>query len=161
MLTPVKVIFLDFDGVLNSLAFLNGGAHELGDLDPAAVARLERLVARSGAKVVISSTWRLKYSPAELRARLAAQGFTGEIIDCTPELPAGSVPASGYFFPRCQEIRAWLTSRRVAPERFVILDDADFEVDELAELQSCFVRTDVAHGLVDADVEIALRILEG
>lgn len=155
------MIFLDFDGVLNSLAFLGGGAHQLGDLDPAAVARLERLAARSGAKVVISSTWRLLRSTAELRERLAAQGFTGEILDCTPQLPGDSPAARGSLFPRCEEIRAWLAAQRDAPERFVILDDADFEVDDLAELQACFVRTDVAHGLRDEDVEMALRILEG
>ena len=157
----MKVIFLDFDGVLNSIAYFEAGAHELGDLDPAAVARLERLVARSGAKVVISSAWRLKHSPVELRARLAAQGFTGEILDYTPELPAGAATAHGWFLPRCEEIRAWLAAQSESPERFVILDDAELQAHELAELQACFVRTDVARGLLDEDVEVALRILEG
>jgi hypothetical protein len=156
----VKVVFLDFDGVLNSLAYLQVAPRQLGDLDPVAVARLDRLVARSGAKVVVSSTWRLRYSLAELRGKLAENGFTGEVLDCTPELPAGAVPA-WCLFPRCDEIRAWLAMLPQAPARFVILDDADLELEELAELSASFVRTDVAVGLLDEDVERALRILEG
>ncbi len=80
----MKVIFLDFDGVLDSAAFLAAGPHQLGDLDPAAVACLNRVVARSGARVVVSSAWRLQCSPDELQARLAARGFVGEITRARP-----------------------------------------------------------------------------
>ncbi|MFS8068824.1 MAG: HAD domain-containing protein [Byssovorax sp.] len=158
----MKVIFLDIDGVLNSAAFFASGPHGFGDIDPAPVARLEQLLARSGAQVVISSTWRLAFSPAELRARLAAKGFTGEILGCTPEVPTRATSILGaFFFPRCAEIRAWLAAQAVPPERFVILDDAELEPADLVELQPCFVRTDPERGLQDGDVEAAVRILEG
>jgi hypothetical protein len=158
----VKVIFLDIDGVLNSAAFFASGPHGFGDIDPGAVARLQQLLARSGAEVVISSTWRLVCSPAELRARLAAQGFTHDLRGCTPEVPHRAASILGAFhFPRCEEIRAWLAAQTVPPERFVILDDAELEPADLAELEPCFVRTDPQRGLQDEDVEAAVRILEG
>ena len=161
MKSPVKIVFLDFDGVLNSSAFLSTGAHQLGDLDPVAVVRLDRLVARSGSQVVVSSAWRLQCSLPELRARLAARGFTGEVLGTTPELPASAGVAGVWSLPRCAEIRAWIAAQDEPPTGFVILDDAELEPDELGELQACFVRVDAAIGLRDEDVEAALRILDG
>lgn len=155
----MKVVFLDFDGVLNSAAFFGAGPHQLGDLDPVAVARLNHLVARSGARVVVSSAWRLQCSPTELEARLAAQGYLDGLLGVTPTVPLDAT-ASVWSLPRCAEIRAWLAARPEPPTHFVILDDAPLSPTELAELQPCFVRTDDAHGLRDEDVEAALRILE-
>lgn len=72
----MKVIFLDFDGVLNSLRTMVGfkgkpswpltERHELSsyhpNLDPVAVGLLKRTVEETGAKIVVSSTWRLSSS---------------------------------------------------------------------------------------------------
>ena len=78
----MRVIFLDFDGVLNSDSFFraNDGRYVPGALDPGAVARLTALVARTGAKVVIASTWRLDYTLERIREILAKHGFVGEVI---------------------------------------------------------------------------------
>ena len=46
-----KYIFLDFDGVINT---------QNGKFDKNAVANLRRLLERTDANVVISSTWRLQ-----------------------------------------------------------------------------------------------------
>ncbi len=46
-----KYIFLDFDGVINT---------QNDKFDKKAVANLRRLLVRTDAKVVISSTWRLQ-----------------------------------------------------------------------------------------------------
>ena len=59
----MKVIFLDIDGVLNC-----SKTHNPRNLpyviDPKLLKRFERLLERTGAKVVLSSTWR--YDPAGL-----------------------------------------------------------------------------------------------
>lgn len=147
------IVFLDFDGVLNSSVFL-GARHRAGDdsidqIDPEAVARLSRIVSASGADVVISSTWRLAFTLADLRGRLNAHGFTGRVIDRTPNLPDED---------RAAEILAWLADPpRDRPETFVIVDD-DGDAG-LRELAPHFVRTDFTHGLQDRHVERALRIL--
>jgi len=73
----VKVIFLDIDGVLN------GGWHKEHGFDWAltrAIRNLNALVARTGAKVVISSAWRLEMNVEALRQVLAGWGAEVEII---------------------------------------------------------------------------------
>ena len=61
-----KIIFLDFDGVLNTehnqnMLLYHGKARndKHGTLfDPKAVAQLERIIAETGADVVIESSWK-------------------------------------------------------------------------------------------------------
>jgi hypothetical protein len=74
----MNIIFLDFDGVLNSRPFfanriaearieLYETLGEAADSDPANVAELERLVQATGASIVISSSWRHCHRLDELR----------------------------------------------------------------------------------------------
>lgn len=154
----MRVIFLDIDGVLNSIRYYEtelGKAHIealeypslewwASGIDPAAVTRLNQLIAQTGAKVVISSTWRYGAPEGWLQKVLEARGFEGEVIGATPHFPELS---------RKYEISAWLNEHK--PEAYVVLDD-----DADAEIQGRFVRTGHHFGLLDKDVEEAKRILE-
>ena len=51
----MKLIFLDVDGVLNSAEWLETNQ---GEIDPAKVRLLKQMIDATGAKVVLSSTWR-------------------------------------------------------------------------------------------------------
>jgi hypothetical protein len=85
----VKVIFLDFDGCLNSAAYLKSRPEDervgVIGLDRAAVARLNRLVHATGASIVVSSTWRHGRSVAQLAKILCEVGFEGYVLGATPE----------------------------------------------------------------------------
>lgn len=140
---PRRVVFLDIDGVLNSHAYFI--TQQLGTLmdvlDPAAVLRLDALARRSGARVVISSSWRVKRPLDRLSAMLREHGFQGEVIGATPVLS----------LPRSLEIQAWLDAAPEPPDAFVILDDG--EMDHLADR---LVQTTFEEGLTDEHVEEAL-----
>jgi HAD domain in Swiss Army Knife RNA repair proteins len=153
-----KIIFLDFDGVLNSARYNAGHSFEANfsdpplelewwadGLDPAAVALVDSLARRTGAKVVISSAWRGGLSLGALRRILELRGFTGEVIGVTPQL-SGS--------PRCEQIRTWLLAHGQQVANFVILDD-----DGEADVGGRFVQTDSDLGLTEADVERAAALL--
>lgn len=134
-----RLVFLDIDGVI--------APYDAGDeLDPACVARLNRVVSTAGADVVIISSWREVLPLAGIEAALRASGFTGRIAGATPVMVSAT---------RSAEVTAYL--RSVAPRGgFVILDDAGpYE----AALASRVVRVAADVGLQDADVEEALRIL--
>ena len=66
------MIFLDIDGVLAPIRQWD----RYGDLDPMCIGVLNEIVARGGADVVISSTWRYGKTVAELQEMLDAGGFT-------------------------------------------------------------------------------------
>lgn len=153
----MKVVFLDVDGVLNSAAYLyaaerawpegtpfEGNQHL--ELDPPAVARLNRIVRESGAKVVISSSWRFGNTPAEMQEILRRRGFEGEVV--------GDTPRDGHGAVRGLEIQAWLDGHP-GVESFVILDDDS----DMAHLAPRHVRTRFSDGLLDEHVDAALAAL--
>jgi hypothetical protein len=177
----VHVIFLDVDGVLNSEAFLRKREDEhrgLGHTEPAspkrettctcfqlerqidrdAVTRLNRLVAATDAKIVISSSWRKLLDPPELHRVIVEHGLVAEIIDETPD--GYNDPAMRATFGhidrifRGHEIDLWL-SQHPEVDRFVILDDgSDMEMHK-----NRLVQTDFHEGLLDEHVELAIRVM--
>ena len=115
----MKVIFLDIDGVLTSDATPNPRNFPY-IVDSDLLDRFRKLVNKTGATVVLSSTWRV--DPV---GRLAAEFYKIPFSDVCPDMPDA---------PRCEEMEAWLRSH---PEvtRYVVLDDANDCLDELPLFQ--------------------------
>lgn len=135
---------------------LNLAIRDLRSIDPVGVAFLNDLLARSGAKVVVSSTWRKWYPPDVMAKVLSHSGFTGEVIGATPyDLPRIQEGPYATSYPlRGHEIQHWLDSQSEPPTHFVILDDDT----DMAHLSDRLVRTDMAVGLTRENVEQALRL---
>jgi hypothetical protein len=115
----MKVIFLDIDGVLNSDETSN--PRKLPYIvDRKLLTRFKRVLKRTGAKVVLSSTWR--YDPAGL---FSAKYNGLRFLDITPDMPRRS---------RRDEILTWL-KQHPKVNRFAVIDDDDDELDELPLFQ--------------------------
>jgi hypothetical protein len=154
----VKIIFLDFDGVLNCRATIERADRATEDnprwhethVDLEMVERLNDLLKRSNAHVVVSSSWRLGYDLEELKGILHRRGLNEEhlfrFISVTPKLRA----ERGY------EIQEWLDGFPITKQdTFVILDDDS----DMAHLIPFLVHTSFEVGLTDAHVEAALAVL--
>jgi hypothetical protein len=150
----MKILFLDFDGVLNSHKWIGANQHLFNskqlfmhsDVDSEAVARLQRIVDATGAKVVISSTWRRFSTRVALQAILRKHGFTGEVLGLTPVLNT----------KRGHEIQQWLDENGPI-ESLVILDDDS----DMVHLLDKLVQTTFDLGLQDEHVEKAVTLLMG
>lgn len=149
-----RVVFLDLDGVLNSDAWFD--ARELRavnttyltyNIDPVALARLNRLCATTGAYLVFASTWRHGYSLRRLNREFTRAGCTARFIGKTPDLPNA---------PRGLEIARWLADYHAPICAFVILDDGA----DMGDLQPRLVQTDHQVGLLDTDVDRAIALLK-
>lgn len=146
----MKVIFLDIDGVLNGWDlseyvkyniwnivpskkikdFIRSLSHYT-DVDKKRVKRLGKICKKTGAKVVLSSSWRnglLNYNGTRHYDSDINKLFWNlidkyriEVIDKTPRLRTS--------YKREDEIKAWL-SEHSEVDNFIILDDED------ADLQS-------------------------
>ncbi|MDI3290803.1 HAD domain-containing protein [Polyangium sp. 15x6] len=153
----MKIVFLDFDGVLNHyLMLLNEDRDARKQFSPPAVERLNAIVKRTGARVVVSSSWR-EWTPVDaLRKLLAAEGFVGEVLDHTPILHPRTmrVPDPNPGQTRCMEIMQWLDACPERPESFVALDDLELEL-----LAAYHVKTESDTGLLDTHVEMAIDLL--
>ena len=163
----MKYIFLDIDGVFNSTDYCNSIeyltetsgmsdaqimliAHHT-HLDPKAIELFDQLVERSGATVILSSTWRVRYSVDEMNEMLKGRGAKFQLADRTPVL-FGKLSSR---IPRGKEIAEFLKKNK--PESFVILDDHD----DMLHLKPQLIQTNPRHGLTPDDVEKALKILNG
>lgn len=157
------IVFLDFDGVLNHLDWMRGKGRPHPPFDPACVRRLAQICEQTGARIVVSSSWRAMGAapPLERLAWLrglltgAGLGARGEVIGMTPDLserPGGGVWRT---VERHEEIRAWLAANEA--DAFVILDD-----DNDAAIEGHFVQTSFENGgLLDEHVGAAIKILRG
>jgi hypothetical protein len=148
----MKIIFLDIDGVLNSRKWAEAHIEQHPSdhrfmrekLDKDAVARVQKIIDATGAKVVISSTWRILNSLESIKKILSDHGLRGDVIGVTPQ----------QCLNRGSEIQEWLTEH--APiDSFVILDDDD----DMAHLMDRLVDTSFETGLQDEHVEQAIQLL--
>lgn len=157
-----KIIFLDIDGVLNSVDYYEQVKDCKGykEINPEKVKLLKEIVERTGAKIVLSSTWRdlsrRKCEPDHslytyLIDTLREYGL--EIIEHTPYIEED----------RPKEIKAWLDKQSDKGTRFVSLDDdfPKYKYDE-AGIGTCLVKTSFYEkdgGLKREHVEKAVGIL--
>jgi hypothetical protein len=164
----LKIVFLDFDGVLNSHRFFleeraRGVKDVTSHLDRAAVARLNLLCQRGEASVVISSSWRIGRTLSQLKDVLGEAGFTGTVIDATPAYgytnSASSMQAEAksivLAYGRGLEIDGWLASSSHDVTAFVALDDDS----DMAPHTDRHVKTSFDEGLLDWHVDRALQVL--
>jgi len=153
----MNIVFLDIDGVLNGTNFLQASVWPvvkenqfwvmaLNNLDSRAVELLNELLAKTGSKVVVSSSWRHAWKRTQIQSLLCEKGFHGEILDMTPELG-----------DRAVEIRMWVNIWRHfhSTINFVILDD-----DPVEGFGELFVKTDKKTGLTQCDVDRCVALLK-
>lgn len=153
ILDEPPVLFLDVDGTLNSARFLreNPGAFDSADdaeaMDPVAVARLEQVLLRTGAVIVVSSAWRLFHTVEEIQDFLHRRGApSARVIGVTPSL-------TGY---RGGEIRAYLKEHPEITRFAIVDDDSDME-----PYYHKLVKTNKDEGMLDGDVELLVTMLNG
>ena len=151
----MKVIFLDIDGVLNSDEYLD----RIKNLDIKGIEReidvekiklLKKAIDETGAKVVLSSSWRYTRNAQYLKELLSNYGIYAAV---TPFIQN----------ERGLEIKQWLSDNQDV-EDFVILDDEIFNsYDE--ELMKKLIKIsngngyNIGEGLLPKDVDEIIKRL--
>ena len=147
-----KIIFLDVDGVLNCRTDFNGSTYYV--LDPKKIKRLHRIIRKTNAEIVLSSTWRKFPKMLEFLKK-----HDVNYIDVTIDLnmPSARIGLRG------AEIEHWINNNSVI-EKYVIIDDED---DFLPFQKEFFVKTEWLDwnkkpgGLQAKHVKKAIEILNG
>lgn len=143
----MKVLFLDIDGVLNSQKVFENWTSDSTRtvICPVMVERINRVIAATDCRIVISSSWRFMWEMGELMDILGLHGLWASfIIDQTPRLDR-----------RDEEILAWLKEH---PEvsKFAVVDDDGFD---LTNLTDNLVQTEWEHGIQDDHVDRLIHLL--
>lgn len=148
------VIFLDFDGVLNTeqyqaqLAIDGKPAKDAwGPLfDPRAVENLRKIIEATHAGIVISSSWRYLHRLGSLRMMWEMRDLPGEVLD--------TLPCGATYISRGEDIECWL-DRNSRPD-YVIIDDLD---DFFPSQHDRYLETNPIVGITEADAIKAIKIL--
>ena len=151
-----KIIFLDFDGVLNTehyqgLLQYQGKPwqDEYGAFfDPKAVKQLKRIIDATDADIVVESSW--KYLGLDAMKELwEVRNLPGTIIDITPSLLGKN---------KGVEIASWLSKYAKQDIRYVIIDDEYVILD--SQLPH-FILTNPYEGITEEQANRAISILNG
>jgi len=155
---PVKLVFLDIDGVLATWwSYKNqrsGSVYgrRIIPFNPECVKHFNTLIERTGAKIVMSSSWRVGQLLENLQNLLAKEGVKGELIGDTPVL------CFDPYARRGGEIREWMAAGGQRARSFVILDD---EVTDIKSIfPGRFVHTSMVGGFQESDIQKAIDILD-
>lgn len=151
----MKILFLDIDGVLNSREYdRKRNWNEQTDIDETRLPLVKEIIDKTGAKIVLISTWRSHWNSDEslcdedgnyINRLFAKYGLA--IYDKTPDL--------GLLSKRKDEVKAWLAKRKSGIESFAILDDYRFGWDDLSDF---YIHTNPNYGLGLEEEHVALAI---
>ena len=163
-----KILFLDFDGVLNTenyQASLREKGLETWDdfgplFDPEAVDNLHMILDATGAEMIISSSWKME-GFQRMKDLWKARALPGKISGTTPDsifdidllsMDLDDPEAFMRLAGKGNEVRKWL-GQNPGEIRYSILDDMP---DFLPEQDPFFVMTDPRTGITP---EIALKVI--
>lgn len=168
-----KIIFLDFDGVLNTehnqnMLLYKGKAWKDKHgafFDLKAVAELNRIVEETKADIVIESSW--KYLGLEaMRQMWRARNMPGNVIDVTPSSASNNWllnanldemdPAHTQW--KGVEIASWIAENLHDEDRYVIIDDEYVILD--SQLPH-FILTNPYDGIIPELADRAIKLLNG
>lgn len=152
------ILFLDVDGVLNSHAYIDRGGSlscKRDGIDPEAVTHLQRIVDETNCSLVLSSTWRLIHSLADMRGKLIAKGMRSPcpLRDKTPDLSARGGTVERY--QRGLEVNAWIANVGFEAPYACLDDDGDFLPGQN------LVQTKFETGLLAEHADRCIAILTG
>lgn len=168
-----KIIFLDFDGVLNTehnqnMLLYKGKAWKDKHgafFDLKAVAELNRIVEETKADIVIESSW--KYLGLEaMRQMWRDRNMPGNVIDVTPSSASNNWllnanldemdPAHTQW--KGVEIASWIAENLHDEDRYVIIDDEYVILD--SQLPH-FILTNPYDGIIPELGDRAIKLLNG
>lgn len=177
----MKIIFLDIDGVMTSteemIALYNQHGPSVDNTlpSPTKCKLLKQLVEETGAKLVLSSAWRLSLNAIQELIdlfepyNLVLSGFTcheveskkfkNTLYESIKPRHQRTIDGWGtYIEDRGAEIAAWLLDHPKV-SNFVILDDEDSDIK--AWFPNNIVKTNLLTGLTEEKVLECIKILGG
>lgn len=149
----MKVIFLDFDGVLNTDKYVRSCAEFGLIIDPSKMMLLKQITDATDAKIVLSTSWREHWDEVPQNC-----DNTGIEINNIFEQYGLHILGKTPILNRCREdeIAEWL-KHNPQVENFVVLDDRFLDSEQI---RGHFVKTSgYSKGLDEISVETATYIL--
>lgn len=136
----MRTIFLDIDGVVVTSADLSSVNKRTGwyNFNKTCIKRLKTILERTGAVLVISSSWRTG-SLEQTKETLGLSGMKSVLKYMVDETPRLDTRMRGY------EIQHWLDNHPEVEEYLILDDDSDM----LDSQKGNFIQTSMKEGLTE------------
>lgn len=150
-----KIIFLDFDGIMETVFQLpledamKVQYDKYGPMfDEECINNLRLIISATNAEIVVASSWKLNLTLIDLQGMWQSRHLPGIVISSTPNIN----------FMNDTEIDSWLIQHEDEVDNFVILDD--MSADNFPQpLQSHFFHVNPSVGLNREMAEEVIRFL--
>lgn len=155
----MKILFLDFDGVLNSDEYDKQRDMSINtNIDETRLPLLKKIVDVTGAKIVLSTTWRRHWNKNAEDCDAVGQWMNALFAKYGLEI-YGKTPQLSFRAGRKAEVLSWLEFPPERIESYVILDDCIFGWEEIGDR---LVKTSPSkgRGLEERHVNQAIEILQ-
>lgn len=157
----MKIIFLDIDGVLNYNGYKTLTSSGSLFVNDNKIKILKEIIERTGAKVVLSSTWRFGWRQLEqgLSDSWAIRDFIelrDKLLEYDIELYDKTPMFDRFMRRREEEIAAWLDKHKDV-DGYVIIDD--LKGKWLRPCSDHLLQTSPNYGLRQKHIQIAEKIL--
>ena len=146
----MKVIFLDFDGVITIPPRWTINIDKLKNL--------KKIIDATDAKIVVSSSWRsstIEKTKEHIIDRTSSNDiinwFVDNIYNITPFISDDKYKGTG----RGGEIQTWLDVHPKVENYIILDDDSDMLMSQLYH----FIETDWMFGLTEREVELSIAVL--
>lgn len=161
----IKVIFLDIDGVCNGFSTKEKCDQGPGQqsryitgVEPSKVALIKKIVDATGAKIVLSSSWRAGSCPtASMQDKKAlaylCKAFAQEDLVFYDYTPFDKSRDRG------AEIQEWLDCTEDEVEDYIVIDDQVFDI--IDKHRGHVLVTSEVYGLKPRAVDMAIKMLGG
>lgn len=150
----MKIIFLDVDGVLNSIDSEDVFQGFIG-LDYSGIKLLKEIVDATDAEIVLVSTWKLSWNKDGSRPDTLGEYFDDRLAE---ERLTILDKTGGSIHDRGHGIIDWLSEHPT--DSWIVLDDEIFEDYEECGIMPRLVKTDFYDGgLKEKHVEMAINLL--
>lgn len=145
-----KLIFLDIDGVLNRHSYSE--LSQSNSIDPDCVARLNRILNATDARIVLSSAWR--YMLIGKAMSIIGFDYLLRTHGVIANRLIGRTPADEEVTERGWQIHQWRKENDHCG-KYVVIDDMDLHISPLHP----FVQTQGDVGLTDKEADQVIAIL--
>ncbi len=159
-----RMIFLDVDGVLNNIATRERSNNGMIGIDPVKVQLLKEIKDQTGARIVLTSTWRNEWEPdyesCGLDGKYLSDSLTSGGVEIHDKIPG----LSGIH--RGSEIRRY--AKTTGCRSFIVLDDEKFPDFTISGIREKGSRANWIHtqfytqngGLQPEHVQAAVRLFQ-
>lgn len=154
----MRVCFLDIDGVLNFIGCKSRSATGCLGIEDEKLDLLKQLIDRTGAKIVLTSTWKTEWFPTEYIEDLPKDGQYLQKKFKSHGLHIFAKTEDPEWARRGRGILDFINHFPRNIESFVILDDESFDF-EYEGIDDKFVHTSMIDGLLPEHIEKAVSIL--